>query len=163
MIEVIFTIVLLTIYFGIGLPVAAKQHLREVKAGAVKKINIPPMPPKPDLKLSEILHSSGKFSGRECNSLSGIGGKNPCTCQSRDEWYKTKVGWDKYNEWQEEWYDDWRKQYRNQTKGPTNPAKVVAFWPFYLPGIYVEKVFKNSPDFEYIKYLEEQNEIEELH
>lgn len=136
------------------------QAARQIASKSHKVIPNPP--PRPEIKVGELLHTGGSFS-RRCNlvkdkSEGRVG--DTCTCDSREEWIKLRNGWIDYNDWNRKYGDVRGATFKEPTVNMLPIYASVPAWPVVAGGMFIKGGAKNIPDYREIERME--NELKEL-
>lgn len=153
----IFLMILIIPYLIPGLMLARGMYAEQIRAirSGTKNNSIPPEPPRPRIKLSEVLHDTAG-RGRCQRHLST---RYSCNCSSREEWINIRNAWIDYDDWQSNW------AYKKPKADSVNMTPIyisTVFWPIAIMGMYIKGGAKNIPDFREIERLEQSAGIKEL-
>lgn len=163
MISILFFMVFLTIYMAPGAYLARSLYSEKVKAirtGPPRAPILPPRPERPEVKVNELLHTSGPV--KKCSMLETS--TRACNCSTRTEWLNTKNAWVNYNEWNEKYGETQRKidagVYSNTSISMVPVYLAIPFWPLVGVSRFVQGGVKNIPDYREIERMEKALEIE---
>lgn len=158
MLMVLFIVGLLIAYCVPGLFVARGLYTKQVKAiNAQPATVVPPKPPRPRIKVDEMLHQKGPT--KTCNLHDGDYAYS-CNCKWRNQWIELKNQWIDYNGWMKEW-----GHVKNGVSAMPEPdlkkcLLSVPGWPVVMAASFIKNGAKNIPDYAYIERME--NELREL-
>jgi len=134
------------------------EQLREIRQKPV--VVVPPQPPRPRIKLTEMLHVSGSYGSTigRCSILDSA--KRACNCRYRDEWIELKNGWTDYNEWHQKYGRITNGVVSEPTVNMTPIYLAVPGWPIVAGSMFIKGGAKGIPDYRAIERME--NEFKEL-
>lgn len=137
------------------------EQIKQIRSAPVAIA--PPKPERPDIRLSEMLHTSSpvKCALLKNDRLTGTL-YSACTCKYRDDWIKLKNQWIDYDEWQ-------TKFGRYEVTAQSEPVpkmlpvySAIPFWPFVMASKFIKGGAKTIPDYREIERLEKAAGLDRL-